>query len=115
MGFIAVVITLFIVSGVALNVSFQIWGRRVIKYKLRVQSLDIELCERKVWSVPYETIGEVRRLTFWESVRILRTIHLMNRFFGPRILIRRLSATDLVLTPDNPDAFVNAASVATQK
>ena len=102
--------TLAIVStfvlGIALNVAFQFWGRWLIKYRITESAIAINICNRVILlSLPYWSIKSVRTISSIESIKFFRSIQILNRLFGRRVIIERRTGPAVIITPDNPEVF----------
>ena len=101
-------LVVFLSVGVALSVAFQFWGKYLIRYRLKGHSIHVTLCGTTVISIPYHTITETRVITLGESLTFLKALHIFNRYFGPRVVIRRSVEPDFIITPDDANACVHA-------
>lgn len=101
-----VIVLLGIVAG-----TFQFFGRYVINYQLNDASLTIVVFGFiKVMKIPYADIGDVREMTFKETLRpSLTTLRFGNRIFGNIILIERKAGLvrRVLITPDDPSDFIS--------
>ena len=98
------ILVIFLSAGVALNVGFQLFGRKLITYHLKDKSL--EICLRQSYrliAVPYSTILSVRAVSVVGSMFELRNLRLFNRTIGGPWLSIRLQVQEYSLPLTTPN------------
>ena len=93
-------------GGVALNVGFQLFGRKLITYHLEDKSLEIRLGKSyRLVAVPYSAILSVRAVSVVGSMFELRNLRLFNRTIGGAVVIDQTAGPRILITPDDPEHY----------
>ena len=100
------ILVIFLSAGVAVNVGFQIFGRKLITYHLEERSLDIRVGQSyRLIAVPYSTILSVQAVSVVGSMFELRNLRLFNRTIGGAVVIDQTSGPRILITPDDPEHY----------
>ena len=103
-------------GGVAVNVGFQLFGRRLITYHLEESSLEIRLGKSyRLIAAPYSQILSVRSVSVFGSMFELRNLRLFNRTIGGAVIIDQTSGLRILITPDHPERYAQMISTKVAK
>ena len=100
------ILVMFISGGIAVNVGFQLFGRKLITYHLKDKSLEIRVGQSyRLIAVPYSRIVSVRDVSVVGSMFELRNLRLFNRTIGGAVVIDQTSGPRILITPDDPEHY----------
>lgn len=96
--------------GVVLFGGLQLFSHYLCEVRLGAAAVEFVILKRfVVWAIPRDEIMRFDKISFWEAA-FTWAINLVNRPFGPYVLLHRDRGIfrKVIVTPRDADAFCNA-------